>query len=68
MLTKYLSKANKCEDLLEMRKLVAEADSFKNSSKEKRKIVDEYGITIQKMGERTGLTEKKVVGMLLFSV
>ena len=28
MLTSNLSKANKCEDLLEMRKLVAEADSF----------------------------------------
>ena len=56
---KYLSKANKSEDLVGMKKLVAKADSFKKSAKEKIKVVDEYGMTIQKMEEELALLRLK---------
>ena len=53
-----LSKANESEDLQEMKKLVAEADSFKKLSKEKKKLVDEYCTTIQKMEEELSSLNK----------
>ena len=53
-----LSKANEFEDLQEMKKLVAEADSFKKLSKEKKKLVDEYCTTIEKMEEELSSLNK----------
>ena len=53
-----LSKANEFKDLQEMKKLVAEADSFKKLSKEKKKLVDEYCTTIEKMEEELSSLNK----------
>ena len=54
-----LSKANETDDLNEMKKLVSEANAFKKLSKEKRKLIDEYDSTIEKMEEEISSLSRK---------
>lgn len=56
----FLSQANSSDDLGKMRK----TDSFKMSAKEKKKAVDEYCSTIEKMGEEMTPIKKVIFGRL----
>ena len=56
---KILSLANKTDDFGEMKKLVAKADSFKKSAKEKKKTVDGYCSTIKSLEEELTSLKKK---------
>ena len=60
----FLSQANSSDDLGKMRKLVTKADSFKMLAKEKKKAVDKYCSTIEKMGEEMTPIKKAIFGRL----
>ena len=59
-----LSQADSSDNLGEMRKLVAKSDSFKKSTKERKKTVDEYCSTIQMMEEEMTPIKKVIFSRL----
>ena len=56
---KFVSNASMTEDVVERKKLVRKASSFKTSAKEKRKTIGEFGSTIEKMEEELSSISKK---------
>ena len=59
-----LSQADSSDNLGEMRNLVAKSDSFKKSTKERKKTVDEYCSTIQMMEEEMTPIKKVIFSRL----
>ena len=53
-----MSRANDCEDLNEMKKLVTESHSLKKSSLNKKKLVDELCQTINKVEKELSALRK----------
>ena len=55
---KFIARADAAEDVAEIKKLVAKANSFKTSVKEKKKAIEEFYSTIGRMEEELSCLNK----------